>query len=309
MNLGNARREEFQSLEFSVLLRSRWQRTRLSEEKIVTCKRTDHRFLRGSQLKGHPQQFQKITRVTPEEDGRVVCRVFKKKNLLKTLDSKKVSSPETDVDTQMLHSSRDGALEQILKYMRESSNMETNNDDDTHLSQQFQKTTRATPEEDGWVVCRVFKKKNLLKTLDSKKVSSPETDVDTQMLHSSRDRALEQILKYMRESSNMETNNDDDDDTHLAALSDNVQFTPSIAQKRGDSSNPNQANDKEQPLGDWAIVDRLVASHLNGQSDSFKQLDFFNNNNLSLLSIQDQQDLLHTHNCNNGDDRWSFTLY
>lgn len=167
-----------------------------------------------------------------------------------------------------------------------------------------------TPEEDGWVVCRVFKKKNLLKTLDSKKVSSPETDVDSQMLHSTRDGALEQILKYMRESSNMETNNnnDDDDNTHLPALSDDVQFTPSIAQKKGDSSSPNQANHQEPPLGDWATVDRLVASHLNGQSDSFKQLDFFNNGNLSVLSIQDQQDLLHTHDCNNDVDLWSFTL-
>ncbi|RWR80826.1 NAC domain-containing protein 43-like protein [Cinnamomum micranthum f. kanehirae] len=181
---------------------------------------------------------------------------------------------------------------------------------DTKSQSNASSSAGVTPEEDGWVVCRVFKKKNLLKTLDSKKVSSPETDVDSQMLHSTRDGALEQILKYMRESSNMETNNNDDDDdnTHLPALSDDVQFTPSIAQKKGDSSSPNQANHQEPPLGDWATVDRLVASHLNGQSDSFKQLDFFNNGNLSVLSIQDQQDLLHTHDCNNDVDLWSFTL-
>ncbi|KAJ8650409.1 hypothetical protein MRB53_003432 [Persea americana] len=127
------------------------------------------------------------------------------------------------------------------------------------------------------------------------------------MLHSSRDGALEQIIKYMRESFNMET--DDDDDTHLPALSDDVQFTPSIAHKRGDSNNPNQANHKEPPLDDCATVDRLVASHLNGQWDSFKQLDFFNISNLSLLSSQDQQNLLHTHDYNNDDDLWTITLY
>ena len=155
------------------------------------------------------------------------------------------------------------------------------------------------------MVCRVFKKKSFLKTLDSMKESSMADDDHTQILHSNRDGALDQILQYMKRSCMMETepNNNINTDymTCLPPLSDEGRVVQSISTQRGDSSSPNQANHKETALSDWITVDRLVASHLNGISDSFNQLDFFNNSNLSL----DQQDL-HTHDCNNDFDLWSF---
>ncbi|RWR80829.1 NAC domain-containing protein 43-like protein [Cinnamomum micranthum f. kanehirae] len=163
-----------------------------------------------------------------------------------------------------------------------------------------------TPEEDGWVVCRVFKKKSfLIKTLDNMKESSMADDDHTQMLHSTRDEALDQILQYMKRSCMMETDPNNNNNTNymscLPALSDEGRVVQSISTQRGDSRSPNQANHKEPALSDWTSVDRLVASHLNGQSDSVNQLDFFNNSNLSL----DQPDL-HTHDCNNDFDLWSF---
>lgn len=171
-----------------------------------------------------------------------------------------------------------------------------------------------TAEEDGWVVCRVFKKRNLLKTLDDTKESSMADDDVTQVPHSSRDGTLNQILQYMKGSCKKEETEHHSSNymTYLPELSNDVQVTATevdatITQKSGNSSSPNHANQKDPALRDWATVDRLVASHLNGQSDSFKQLDFFNNSYLSLLSIPDQG-LLHTHDWNNDDDLWSFTL-
>ncbi|XP_020249599.1 NAC domain-containing protein 43-like, partial [Asparagus officinalis] len=62
----------------------------------------------------------------------------------------------------------------------------------------------ANNQEDGWVVCRVFKKKNLLhKSSDSPNNSTPSITVDAKthfLLHSQSDGALDQILQYMGRS-------------------------------------------------------------------------------------------------------------
>ncbi|ONK69877.1 uncharacterized protein A4U43_C05F27740 [Asparagus officinalis] len=62
----------------------------------------------------------------------------------------------------------------------------------------------ANNQEDGWVVCQVFKKKNLLhKSSDSPNNSTPSITVDAKthfLLHSQSDSALDQILQYMGRS-------------------------------------------------------------------------------------------------------------
>jgi hypothetical protein len=53
-------------------------------------------------------------------------------------------------------------------------------------------------QEDGWVVCRIFKKKNLNKTLDRAMSSSPITaDTRNQTLSSCNEGSLDQMLHYM----------------------------------------------------------------------------------------------------------------
>ncbi|KHG05945.1 NAC domain-containing 43 -like protein [Gossypium arboreum] len=62
--------------------------------------------------------------------------------------------------------------------------------------------------EDGWVVCRVFRKKNYLKTLESPKSNSSSTghDLKTHMLSSGgNDGVLDQILHYMGRTCKMES--------------------------------------------------------------------------------------------------------
>lgn len=58
--------------------------------------------------------------------------------------------------------------------------------------------------EDGWVVCRVFKKKNYQKATDSPKSSSMDLSNNPQMPGSRNDGVLDQILLYMGRTCKLE---------------------------------------------------------------------------------------------------------
>ncbi|KAK9280442.1 hypothetical protein L1049_014132 [Liquidambar formosana] len=168
-------------------------------------------------------------------------------------------------------------------------------------------------QEEGWVVCRIFKKKNFHKTLDSPTGSSITIAErrTTQMLNSNGEGALEQILEYMgkRTSCKEETEADDSRrfvrpiDTVMinSGLHDRFMKLPNLESPNSSSSqqcyqlpvhgqmlidnnelappNTNQVmsgSETGRP-NDWITLDRLVASHLNGQTDTSKQLACFNN--------------------------------
>ncbi|ONK64525.1 uncharacterized protein A4U43_C07F27000 [Asparagus officinalis] len=156
-------------------------------------------------------------------------------------------------------------------------------------------------QEEGWVVCRVFKKKNLHKAMDSSNNSSSiVTDAKTHLLlHSSSDGTLDQILQAMSRSCKQEkesfittTNN------HLRYLRPldtitssnlNEMFlklpaleSPTISTTLADEISPSFEHSclSETGLTEWAALDGLVAWQLNGQStDSLKQLSCFDNPN------------------------------
>ena len=173
--------------------------------------------------------------------------------------------------------------------------------------------TESGNQEDGWVVCRVFKKKNLHKNLDSPNNSSSiiSTDAKTHLLlHSRSDGSLDQILQYMERSCKQETesiinninmnssNNPTSSNSRYlrpietfsgAGLSERflelpALENPTMADEFSLSSegihavvnNMDQAyNHADLGLGDWVALDRLEASHLDGQSDASKQLSCF----------------------------------
>lgn len=156
--------------------------------------------------------------------------------------------------------------------------------------------------EEGWVVCRVFKKKNYQKTLDSPRTSK------IQMLCADGDSAvLDQILSYMGQqrtnSCKMETdavpNNNilhDNDDNFPPSTTLQKCYNRPLQQDnsfmhlpRLDSPTiPNLAptyepyqtfdeiltgtsavlSSNQQAPSNWVALDRLVASQLNGQDDS-----------------------------------------
>ncbi|RZS19714.1 hypothetical protein BHM03_00052150 [Ensete ventricosum] len=175
----------------------------------------------------------------------------------------------------------------------------------------------ATNQEDGWVVCRVFKKKNHHKTVDSPNNScSVTSDAKTQLLHhpGSGDDALDQILQYMgrsckRESQGTRINdvNPNNANRHLRPIEtvlacglqemfmklpglqsptvpslpdtfpldhsceDNqTSYGSSAVVHAGASSGNGYCGDPA--VGDWAAFDRLLASQLNGPFEEPKPL-------------------------------------
>ncbi|WOK95202.1 hypothetical protein Cni_G03909 [Canna indica] len=148
-------------------------------------------------------------------------------------------------------------------------------------------------QEDGWVVCRVFKKKNHHKssTSDSPKNSSSVTsDAKTQLLHAGTgDDALDQILQYMgrsckRESQAATTTTSCSsrpmvDPVFTCGLQEMFMKLPGLHSPTMPSLADNQTSYGSPPpaighladcnayhADDWAAFDRLLASQLNGPS-------------------------------------------
>ncbi|KAI4365290.1 hypothetical protein MLD38_021286 [Melastoma candidum] len=159
--------------------------------------------------------------------------------------------------------------------------------------------------EEGWVVCRVFKKKNYVKTLDSPQ--SPSGSLAEARLHSlsgGNSAILNQILSYMGRTCESKSDLLDklnvvvSDGANLNKLSyqtkDNLSSRFTHLPRLGSSLGPNDHSNikpscyqyqpfddvflraDESPafqvnqhgmIRDWATLDRLVASQLNGQAE------------------------------------------
>lgn len=180
-------------------------------------------------------------------------------------------------------------------------------------------------QEEGWVICRVFKKKNLVHqgqssgggtaasnktvaaaaptTMESSPTSNGSSSVTMsdhhvkahQMLHSSAsDDALDHILQYMTRSSSSSSchnnNNNNKQDTKPALLDHHPHHHLAAAACPGSSSfygkfmklpplehvgggllpNPSAAEYDASGIADWDSLDRLAAYELNGLADASK---------------------------------------
>ncbi|KAJ6313971.1 hypothetical protein OIU78_017591 [Salix suchowensis] len=175
-------------------------------------------------------------------------------------------------------------------------------DDNTHDNNVSNPIGEGIPEE-GWVVCRVFRKKNYQKTLESPKSSSSSLDSKAhQILGSGNDGVLDQILLYMGRTCKMEN----ETFSNMNISNNNSSLSPSFDQDRSfkscyqqsydemltenEPSSSNQIGNcafemisssvihdsKSGQLNDWVTLDRLVASQLNGQeSETSKHLSCF----------------------------------
>ncbi|KAL3647038.1 hypothetical protein CASFOL_008006 [Castilleja foliolosa] len=100
--------------------------------------------------------------------------------------------------------------------------------------------------DEGWVVCRVFKKKNIQKSIDSPIMSN---DIPR------NEGVLDHILMYMGRPSNCKQENEKSNITLFSDQSfEGFMHLPGL---ESPTLNPSSS--------DWAAVDRLVASQLNGQ--------------------------------------------
>ncbi|XP_057532680.1 NAC domain-containing protein 43 [Amaranthus tricolor] len=155
-------------------------------------------------------------------------------------------------------------------------------------------------QEEGWVVCRIFKKKNHIKTLDSpinpSTIPSLETQPSTMIDspcddHDDHDQgALEQIFQFMGGKSQKHKNNTQQEvdkfmklpnlespNTTTLFVANYYNTIPendiiSIAKTETDPSSVYNSPDPTlSGLDDWATLDRLVATHLNTQTTDHQE--------------------------------------
>lgn len=195
-------------------------------------------------------------------------------------------------------------------------------DDNTNDTQVSNAVAEA--QEEGWVVCRIFKKKNHHKTVESSSPmssSSITAETRTQLLNSSDEGALEQIFQHMGRTCK-EDNNEANNSRRFLRSIDTVINNGSTLHDRFmklptlESPNSTSSQNCYQPIhvqmipeneaapitphpvyhldtglnDDWAALDRLVASHLNGQTDTSKQLACFNDPSMPFSSPTDHND-------------------
>ncbi|KAJ0770243.1 putative transcription factor NAM family [Helianthus annuus] len=147
-------------------------------------------------------------------------------------------------------------------------------------------------QEDGWVVCRVFKKKNYHKALESPQRSlSCSMDSRTQLPSLNKDGVLDQLLVYMNSSRSckqeIESLNSNHNTMHqpvspingryynlprlenpnMTNFDQGLTYKPHVNDFLTEPSDQtrNTDNDSRERLDNWADLERLVATQLNGQ--------------------------------------------
>ncbi|KAJ8748572.1 hypothetical protein K2173_003473 [Erythroxylum novogranatense] len=193
---------------------------------------------------------------------------------------------------------------------------------DTNVSNVMGEAT----QEEGWVVCRTFKKKNLHKTLDSPlSASSITAETRTsQMFSSFSEGALDQILQHMGRTRKEENEADiinngrflrPIDTASSNSYNDRFMKLPSLESPNSTSSqsqscyqamitdnedsitnqvgctNPNPVYPIDSRPTNWAALDRLVASQLNGQSETSRQLACLNDPAMAYYTLPNHHDV------------------
>ncbi|KAL0373869.1 UNVERIFIED_CONTAM: NAC domain-containing protein 43 [Sesamum radiatum] len=141
-------------------------------------------------------------------------------------------------------------------------------------------------QEDGWVVCRVFKKKNHShKTLDTTPIISSSWSMIT-TINSCNEGTLEQMLQSIGTPFRRNQFPDADNNRRFLKLP-NLHDSPNVSSRTQNCyqslhvqmlgqeiADPGSINQSETSIGvqDWAALDRLVASQLNGHNEASKQL-------------------------------------
>ncbi|KAK8964082.1 NAC domain-containing protein 43 [Platanthera guangdongensis] len=221
---------------------------------------------------------------------KVICTSFKRIGMRKTLVFYKGRAPHGQKSDWIMHEYR----------LEEHSDHNPNS-----LCNELSPITDILAQEEGWVVCRVFKKKTLNKALDdglNNCTSSITSDTKSLMGPSSSDGALDQILKCVGRSCQQDKqliNSSNSTgkiscrylrpiDTILSASTPNLHdrfmklpalesptILPLISTRDCNSyhdalviSMDSSSYQPDPGLGDWASLDRLIASHLNGDDIS-----------------------------------------
>ncbi|URE33240.1 NAC domain-containing protein [Musa troglodytarum] len=161
----------------------------------------------------------------------------------------------------------------------------------------------ATNQEDGWVVCRVFKKKNhhhhqkSVESATNYSSSSLSADAKTEWLHPNGDGMLGQILQYMGKSCKEEREYLNSEKLmKLPPLRSPTLpwFPENYTNQQLDHSSGYQTSyvpdaihalaSTESSINSWAALDGLLASELDGQAEALKPLPCFEDPSLGVCS-------------------------
>ncbi|XP_041003772.1 NAC domain-containing protein 43-like [Juglans microcarpa x Juglans regia] len=203
--------------------------------------------------------------------------------------------------------------------------------DDNITDTNISNTMGEAIQEEGWVVCRIFRKKSHHKTLDSPSISSITAETRTQQMFDSCDEgALEQILQYMENSSkelekdsksgtifqpidnagmkhcyqyerfmklpSLESPNSSCGKNHYQLINNPEMIAENdkgLVIKQVSETDPNldYKMDSAPAVTNWAALDRLVASQLNDQlPEDFKQLVSFDDPNMGYCTHDHHHD-------------------
>lgn len=175
-----------------------------------------------------------------QEEGWVVCRIFKKKNHHKTLLSPVNSSVTTATEdqTRAIQMFNEGALKQILEYMDMRACKEENHGGGRSYLKPIE--TAAALVNNGYHQDSLMK----LPSLESPNSTSSRT--------------CYQPIITENEISNSSINNNQ------------------VRSNNGDDQNTGQYQSGTNFISNWVALDRLVASQLNGQTETSRELTCFN---------------------------------
>ncbi|KAJ4831860.1 hypothetical protein Tsubulata_025845 [Turnera subulata] len=174
-------------------------------------------------------------------------------------------------------------------------------------------TGESTLPEEAWVVCRIFKKKNHLKALDSPlRSSSPMIEETRAMFTSANEEDLEQVLQYVGGMCEEETETNGDAKPFHTTTSNNIGYherfmkLPSLESPKYSTTSQtchqqpminNQVTCGDDQMGSglstsWAALDRLVASQLNGQNiETSRQLALLSDQHMGYGTPSDHHHL------------------
>uniref|UniRef100_A0A2C9WC46 NAC domain-containing protein n=1 Tax=Manihot esculenta TaxID=3983 RepID=A0A2C9WC46_MANES len=192
------------------------------------------------------------------EEGWVVCRVFRKKNYQKTLESPKGSSSSMDSKTQILSAGNDGVLDQILLYMGRTCKMENETFSHMNLSNNSNNNSiRFLSANNTGISEGLHERFMHLPRLDSPTlptvtINSPSFDQESNF--KSCYQSYDEMLSENNEPSSTTTTTNHHHHHHHHPHPQGNGFDMTSIHEQNKSG-----------FNDWATFDRLVASQLNGQ--------------------------------------------
>lgn len=201
------------------------------------------------------------------EDGWVVCRVFKKKNYQKALESPKSSPISLDSTSQMLASRNDGVLDQILLYMGRTCKLE---------NESF----------GNMEICN--NSNNNMKFLIAKNANIGE-NIHERFMH------LPRLESPTLPSIPMNASPFDQDHSFKACYQSIDEMLTETEPSGGCCDTTPVDDPKAARINDWVALDRLVASQLNGQEETSKQLNCFSDPNMGFCPPDDDDVQLSDH--------------